>query len=101
MERLRRAIRRRQSFQSLLDSLLECRPEIYHDVKNRYQENTMPRTTLVYDPVAPCLAQSAPARRNLDSLEGKVVGFIDNAKPNFNHLVEDLSRVLIERHGVK
>jgi len=31
----------------------------------------------------------------------KVIGFIDNSKPNFNHLVEDLSQVLIEKHGVK
>jgi hypothetical protein len=61
----------------------------------------MPRTTLVYDPVAPCLAQAAPSRTSLDSLEGKVIGFLDNAKPNFNHLVEDLSQLLMEKYGVK
>jgi len=33
-------------------------------------------------------------------LAGKVVGFIDNAKPNFNHLVDDLAEVLVARHGV-
>lgn len=61
----------------------------------------MSRTTLVYDPVAPCLAQAAPSRSSLDSLEGKVIGFLDNAKPNFNHLVEDLSHLLVEKYGVK
>ena len=60
----------------------------------------MPNTILVYDPVAPCLAQAASSQR-LDSLEGKVIGFLDNAKPNFNHLVEDLSSVLVEKYGVK
>ena len=61
----------------------------------------MSRTTLVYDPVAPCLAQAAPSPRSLDALQGKVIGFIDNSKPNFNHLVEDLSRLLVEKHGAK
>jgi len=56
---------------------------------------------LVYEPVAPCLTQPQQSRRSLDTLAGKVVGFIDNSKPNFSHLVEDLSRVLIEQHGVK
>ena len=30
------------------------------------------------------------SERMLTALAGKVVGFIDNAKPNFNHLVDDL-----------
>ena len=61
----------------------------------------MTSSMLVYEPVAPCLTQPQEARSSLDGLAGKVVGFIDNSKPNFNHLVEDLSRLLIERHGVK
>ncbi len=36
----------------------------------------------------------------LDTLKGKVVGFIDNSKPNFNYLVDDLAELLIARHGV-
>ena len=54
----------------------------------------------VYEPVAPCLTQPQKSRRSLDRLAGKVLGFIDNSKPNFNYLVEDLTRVLIEKHGV-
>ena len=61
----------------------------------------MSQTTLVYDPVAPCLAQATSARRSLDALDGKVIGFLDNAKPNFNYLVEDLSHLLVQKYGVK
>jgi hypothetical protein len=56
---------------------------------------------LVYEPVAPCLTQARESRKPLDSLAGKVVGFIDNSKPNFNLLVDDLSQILLEKHGVK
>lgn len=33
-------------------------------------------------------------------LAGAVVGFIDNAKPNFNHLVDDLAEILVGKYGV-
>jgi hypothetical protein len=36
----------------------------------------------------------------LTTLKDKVVGFIDNSKPNFNHLADDLAQLLISRHGV-
>jgi len=29
----------------------------------------------------------------VDTLKGKVVGFIDNAKPNFNHLADDIGEL--------
>lgn len=61
----------------------------------------MPSSMLVYDPVAPCLTPPQQPRQSLDGLAGKVIGFIDNSKPNFNHLVDDLSQALIEKHGVK
>jgi hypothetical protein len=41
------------------------------------------------------------AEQLLAGLAGKVVGFIDNAKPNFNYLVDDLADLLTSRHGVK
>ena len=37
----------------------------------------------------------------MGNLKGKVVGFIDNSKPNFNLLVDDLSALLTQRYGVK
>jgi len=55
---------------------------------------------LLYDPAAPREVGCIPASRNLDTLAGKVVGFIDNAKPNFDHLVDELAKRLVERHGV-
>ena len=49
----------------------------------------------IYDPVAPRARAADTPQKNLDSLSGKVVGFIDNTKPNFNHLVDDLAEVLV------
>ena len=60
----------------------------------------MAATMLVYDPVAPCLTQPHASRLALDRLAGKTIGFIDNSKPNFNYLVEELSELLVVKHGV-
>ena len=57
-------------------------------------------TQLVYDPVAPCLTAPHASRRSLDRLEGKVIGFIDNAKPNFHVLADELGELLVSRYGV-
>ena len=61
----------------------------------------MSGSMLVYDPMAPCLTEERESRRPLDSLAGKTIGFIDNSKPNFQLLVDDLAQILIEKHGVK
>ena len=60
----------------------------------------MTGSTLIYDPVAPAQSEARQSRQALDRLGGKVVGFIDNAKPNFNHLVDDLAELLVGRYGV-
>jgi hypothetical protein len=60
----------------------------------------MTATQLVFDPVAPCLTAADDTRRALDQLAGKVVGFIDNAKPNFHLLADDLSELLVAKYGV-
>lgn len=63
----------------------------------------MTATITLFDPTAPCRdAGTKPmeGKRKLAGLAGAVVGFIDNAKPNFNHLVDDLADLLIGRHGV-
>jgi GTP-sensing pleiotropic transcriptional regulator CodY len=57
--------------------------------------------TLVYDPTAPRRVVAAEAGATLATLSGKVVGFIDNAKPNFDHLVVALAERLIADYGVK
>jgi hypothetical protein len=56
---------------------------------------------LAFDPTAPGGIEPQRLRRTLDALTGKVVGFIDNAKPNFNHLADDLAELLVAKHGVK
>ncbi len=61
----------------------------------------MSGSLLVYEPVAPCLTQQRESRQALDSLAGKTIGFIDNSKPNFSLLVDDLAQILVEQHGVK
>lgn len=60
----------------------------------------MTGSQLVYDPTAPTHNRQQHLRRTLDDLEGKIVGFIDNAKPNFHYLVDDLAELLRERYGV-
>jgi len=61
----------------------------------------MAGSIVVFDPVAPEPDEPRQSRRVLDGLAGKVVGFIDNGKPNFDHLVDDLAELLKSRHGVK
>lgn len=57
-------------------------------------------TVLIFDPTAPCQNEPKHLPRTLDDLRDKVVGFIDNSKPNFDNLVEDLAELLRSRYGV-
>jgi hypothetical protein len=54
----------------------------------------------ILDPTAPAREQGRARVTGLQSLKGKVVGFIDNSKPNFNHLADDLGELLVTRYGV-
>ena len=55
----------------------------------------------VYDPTAPSPQATQNLRRSVGDLNGKVVGFIDNSKPNFNLLIDDIAALLTSRYGVK
>jgi hypothetical protein len=55
---------------------------------------------LVYDPTAAGGMETQQLRRAVGALAGKRVGFIDNAKPNFEHLVDELARLLVSDFGV-
>jgi hypothetical protein len=55
----------------------------------------------VYDTTAPSPEATQNLRRSVGDLKGKVVGFIDNTKPNFNLLAHDLGELLQSRYGVK
>jgi len=54
----------------------------------------------ILEPTAQPAVRAREAWRPLDTLEGKVIGFIDNSKPNFQHLADDLEELLIKRHRV-
>ena len=58
------------------------------------------KNVVLFDPTAPRQESSGEAHRTLPGLKGAVVGFIDNAKPNFNYLVDDLADLLVSRYGV-
>jgi hypothetical protein len=61
----------------------------------------MQSTIEILDPGAPRGGKGDAPLKVLESLSGKVVGFIDNTKPNFNHLVDDLADVLVRKYGVR
>jgi hypothetical protein len=58
------------------------------------------KTVILFDPTAPRQEAVGKPQHALADLKGAVVGFIDNAKPNFNHLVDDLADLLVARYGV-
>jgi hypothetical protein len=55
---------------------------------------------IILDPTSPAGAGAQSSWTALDTLQGKVVAFIDNSKPNFNHLADDLAKLLVKHHGV-
>lgn len=61
----------------------------------------MVSTLEICDPRAPSARDEAVLPKALGGLAGKVVGFIDNTKPNFNYLVDDLAEVLMQQYGVR
>jgi hypothetical protein len=56
--------------------------------------------TVILEPTARGGLAAGAAWRPLPTLEGKVVGFIDNSKPNFQYLADDLAELLVARHRV-
>ena len=61
----------------------------------------MTKITAVLVPTAANPAVGERSQLTLESLRGFVVGFIDNAKPNFRDLVDDLAELLVSRYGVR
>jgi hypothetical protein len=55
----------------------------------------------ILNPLPPARTRAQLTRRTLDELKGKVVGFVDNSKPNFKQLADDISALLTSRYGVK
>ena len=61
----------------------------------------MAETLEIRDPRAPWARVEAMVPNALGGLAGKVVGIIDNTKPNFHFLVDDLADVLMQKYGVR
>lgn len=61
----------------------------------------MMKKTAVLVPTARLNVATGRSRLGLESLHGRVVGFIDNAKPNFKDLVDDLAELLVSKYGVR
>ena len=60
------------------------------------------KTVTLFDPTAPAEESGAEsARTGVAGLSGAVIGFIDNAKPNFDHLVDDVAGLLVTRYGAR
>ncbi|HET7158908.1 MAG TPA: hypothetical protein VFI62_07920 [Burkholderiales bacterium] len=62
----------------------------------------MTATLTLFDPTAPRRDpdHAGVDKPTLSGLAGKVVGFIDNAKPNFGLLADDLAELLKTKYGV-
>ncbi len=60
----------------------------------------MTETLMLFDPTASGAPESVSMSRPLSSLAGLVVGFIENTKPNFNVLADELGQLLINHCGV-
>lgn len=54
----------------------------------------------VYNPIGPSAVEAKSLRLGLDCMAGKVIGIVDNSKPNFHEMVDDMEALLTGRHGV-
>lgn len=59
----------------------------------------MDNDRIILEPTSPMKPATIAVQNTLGDLRGKVVGFIDNSKPNFNLLAEDLGALLVTRYG--
>lgn len=55
----------------------------------------------IVDPSASVETAAPQAGWGLETLQGKVVGFVDNSKQNFDHLAAEMGQLLTSEHGVK
>lgn len=51
------------------------------------------------DPTAPGQATLHAKRPVLNELRGKMIGFVDNSKPNFDVLADEMAKLLKTRHS--
>ena len=61
----------------------------------------MIKVTAVLAPDATVRNSEGRPRLTLETLRNRVIGFIDNAKPNFSVLVDDLEELLVAKYEVR
>ena len=61
----------------------------------------MIKVTAVLAPNATVRNSGGRSRLTLETLRDRVIGFIDNAKPNFSVLVDDLEELLVSKYEVR
>jgi hypothetical protein len=89
-----------RGFYHLLQSEPDREKSIHQGGCDGQTEIAMTASIMLYNPTAVRAAGAVTTQHTLADLNGKVVGFIDNAKPNFDHLVDDLAALLVSRYGV-
>lgn len=58
------------------------------------------KTVTILDPEGVVSVDAKPLADRVNTLEGKTVGFLDNAKANADVFLEEVSRILTEEYGV-
>ena len=61
----------------------------------------MTANIFVMNPTAVGGNEQAAVHKALDGLRGKVIGFIDNSKPNFDHLITEMAEILESRYSAR
>ncbi|SMC32973.1 hypothetical protein SAMN06296008_102154 [Polynucleobacter kasalickyi] len=61
----------------------------------------MTKTVTLFNPTASKKESSTPLENKAYEHQIQTVGFIDNSKPNFNFLADELETLLLTRLGVK
>lgn len=59
------------------------------------------RHMIVLDPCVPAVPIGSEPTPGLGGMQGKVVGFIDNTKPNFDLLAAAMGDLLVREHGAR
>lgn len=55
---------------------------------------------VILDPCAPATTKVATPKGLPSGLRGKIIGFIDNTKPNFDVLADEMTELLVREYGV-
>jgi len=61
----------------------------------------MTESILILDPAARASRAVAATKQMSGGVAGRTIGFIDNTKPNFDVLVDDMAELLVREYGAR